>query len=228
MITAGQGREAAFSAAVLGDNVLMEKAWQDTGMHAEAVLHAHAHGRPSLKNLLELWNKSLQKEVENTSTKSRSTDSATADLAGLEREPILQSLNEVKRHPLIEIVPPGMMALAVNIPSNLKPNAMIQNGQQASKPLLLEASPIIPAGSVSTPLTATPPVSMASTMSTNPPVGMAPTTSANPPVSMGATASAIPPVSLAPTASANPPVSLAPPESSTPPALADLLSQLSV
>lgn len=41
LITAGQGREAAFSAAVLGDNALMEKAWQDTGMLAEAVLHAH-------------------------------------------------------------------------------------------------------------------------------------------------------------------------------------------
>lgn len=38
---AGQGREAAFAAAVLGDNALMEKAWQDTGMLAEAVLHAH-------------------------------------------------------------------------------------------------------------------------------------------------------------------------------------------
>lgn len=41
LITLGLGREAAFSAAVLGDNALMEKAWQDTGMLAEAVLHAH-------------------------------------------------------------------------------------------------------------------------------------------------------------------------------------------
>jgi len=41
LITLGLGREAAFSAAVLGDNALMEKAWQDTGMMAEAVLHAH-------------------------------------------------------------------------------------------------------------------------------------------------------------------------------------------
>lgn len=38
---AGHGQEAAFSAAVLGDNALMEKAWLDTGMLAEAVLHAH-------------------------------------------------------------------------------------------------------------------------------------------------------------------------------------------
>lgn len=218
MITAGQGREAAFSAAMLGDNVLMEKAWQETGMYAEAVLHAHAHGRPSLKNLLELWNKSLQKELEHTSTKSRSTDSATADLAGLEREPMLQSLNEVKRHPLIQIVPPGMMASSVNIPSNPKPMAMIQNGQQASKPLLLEAPPATSAVSVSTPLSATTPVSMA------------PTAIANPSVSMDPTASANPPVSVAPTAITNPLVNLAPapPESSTSPALADLLSQLSV
>ena len=41
LISIGMGREAAFSAAVLGDNALMEKAWQDTGMLAEAVLHAH-------------------------------------------------------------------------------------------------------------------------------------------------------------------------------------------
>lgn len=41
LISVGFGREAAFSAAVLGDNTLMEKAWQETGMLAEAVLHAH-------------------------------------------------------------------------------------------------------------------------------------------------------------------------------------------
>lgn len=41
LISVGLGREAAFAAAVLGDNALMEKAWQDTGMLAEAVLHAH-------------------------------------------------------------------------------------------------------------------------------------------------------------------------------------------
>uniref|UniRef100_M4EH12 Uncharacterized protein n=1 Tax=Brassica campestris TaxID=3711 RepID=M4EH12_BRACM len=41
LISIGLGRESAFAAAVLGDNALMEKAWQDTGMLAEAVLHAH-------------------------------------------------------------------------------------------------------------------------------------------------------------------------------------------
>ena len=41
LISLGLGREAAFSAAVLGDNALMEKAWHETGMLAEAVLHSH-------------------------------------------------------------------------------------------------------------------------------------------------------------------------------------------
>jgi len=41
LISLGLGREAAFAAAVLGDNALMEKAWQETGMLAEAVLHSH-------------------------------------------------------------------------------------------------------------------------------------------------------------------------------------------
>ncbi|GMJ01538.1 Transducin/WD40-2 Protien [Hibiscus trionum] len=41
LISLGLGREAAFAAALLGDNAHMEKAWQDTGMLAEAVLHAH-------------------------------------------------------------------------------------------------------------------------------------------------------------------------------------------
>lgn len=41
LITLGLGREAAFAAALLGDNGLMERAWQETGMLGEAVLHAH-------------------------------------------------------------------------------------------------------------------------------------------------------------------------------------------
>uniref|UniRef100_A0A0R0ERG4 Uncharacterized protein n=1 Tax=Glycine max TaxID=3847 RepID=A0A0R0ERG4_SOYBN len=35
LVMLGLGREAAFAGAVLGDNALMEKAWQDTGMLAE-------------------------------------------------------------------------------------------------------------------------------------------------------------------------------------------------
>uniref|UniRef100_A0A0E0JLV4 Uncharacterized protein n=1 Tax=Oryza punctata TaxID=4537 RepID=A0A0E0JLV4_ORYPU len=109
LITAGHGREAAFAAAVLGDNALMEKAWQDTGMLAEAVLHAQAHGRPSLRNLVIAWNKMLQKELDHTPTVK--TDAAAAFLASLE-DPKLTSLGETEKKPPIEILPPGMPPLS--------------------------------------------------------------------------------------------------------------------
>lgn len=41
MLSAGQGREGALAAALLNDPNLMEKVWLDTGMFAEAALHAH-------------------------------------------------------------------------------------------------------------------------------------------------------------------------------------------
>ncbi|KAF8390819.1 hypothetical protein HHK36_023118 [Tetracentron sinense] len=139
LISAGQGREAAFSAAVLGDNALMEKAWQDTGMLAEAVLHAHAHGRPTLKNLVQAWNKMLQKELEHTP--STKTDAAAAFLASLE-EPKLTSLAEAGTKPPIEILPPGMLSLSASITVTKKPSPAIQGSQQqSSKPFLLEAAP---------------------------------------------------------------------------------------
>jgi hypothetical protein len=109
LITAGHGREAAFAAAVLGDNALMEKAWQDTGMLAEAVLHAQAHGRPSLRNSVITWNKVLQKELDHTPTVK--TDAAAAFLASLE-DPKLTSLGETEKKPPIEILPPGMPPLS--------------------------------------------------------------------------------------------------------------------
>ncbi|KAF8675854.1 hypothetical protein HU200_047346 [Digitaria exilis] len=109
LIAAGHGREAAFAAAVLGDNALMEKAWQDTGMLAEAVLHAQAHGRPSLRNLVIAWNKMLQKELDHTPTVK--TDAAAAFLASLE-DPKLTSLGETEKKPPIEILPPGMPPLS--------------------------------------------------------------------------------------------------------------------
>ncbi|WVZ69433.1 hypothetical protein U9M48_018220 [Paspalum notatum var. saurae] len=109
LIAAGHGREAAFAAAVLGDNALMEKAWQDTGMLAEAVLHAQAHGRPSLRNLVITWNKMLQKELDHTPTVK--TDAAAAFLASLE-DPKLTSLGETEKKPPIEILPPGMPPLS--------------------------------------------------------------------------------------------------------------------
>lgn len=40
MIAAGHGREAALGAALLGDSALLEKSWEETGMLAEAALHA--------------------------------------------------------------------------------------------------------------------------------------------------------------------------------------------
>ncbi|CAL9083771.1 unnamed protein product [Musa acuminata var. zebrina] len=109
LIVAGHGQEAAFSAAVLGDNALMEKSWLDTGMLAEAVLHAHAHGRPTMRNLVQAWNKMLQKELDHTPVVK--TDAAAAFLASLE-EPKFTSLAEAGKKPPIEILPPGMASLS--------------------------------------------------------------------------------------------------------------------
>lgn len=139
LISLGLGREAAFAAAVLGDNALMEKAWQDTGMLAEAVLHAHAHGRPTLKNLVETWNKILQKEVEHAPTAK--TDATAAFLSSLE-EPKLTSLSDAAKKPAIEIFPPGMSALSASITIQKKPALAGQNLlNQPSKPLAIEAAP---------------------------------------------------------------------------------------
>ncbi|KAM7263432.1 hypothetical protein ACFE04_001115 [Oxalis oulophora] len=140
LISVGSGREAAFAAAVLGDNALMEKAWQETGMLAEAVLHSHAHGRPTLKNFVETWNKMLQKEVDHTPTTK--TDATAAFLASLE-EPKLTSLADATKKPPIEILPPGMSSLSASITILKKPLPITQNSQQQqlAKPLAIEAPP---------------------------------------------------------------------------------------
>jgi WD40 repeat protein len=136
LISIGLGRESAFSAAVLGDNALMEKAWQDTGMLAEAVLHAHAHGRPTLKNLVQAWNKTLQKEVEKAP--SSKTDAASAFLASLE-DPKLTSLSDASRKPPIEILPPGMSSIFASITAPKKPLLTQKTAQpEVAKPLALE------------------------------------------------------------------------------------------
>ncbi|XP_010454796.1 PREDICTED: uncharacterized protein LOC104736495 [Camelina sativa] len=136
LISIGLGRESAFSAAVLGDNALMEKAWQDTGMLAEAVLHAHAHGRPTLKNLVQAWNKTLQKEVEQAP--SSKTDAASAFLASLE-DPKLTSLSDVSKKPPIEILPPGMSSIFASISAPKKPLLTQKTSQpEPTKPLALE------------------------------------------------------------------------------------------
>uniref|UniRef100_A0A5B7BZL9 Uncharacterized protein n=1 Tax=Davidia involucrata TaxID=16924 RepID=A0A5B7BZL9_DAVIN len=148
LISVGLGREAAFSAAVLGDNALMERAWQDTGMLAEAVLHAHAHGRPTLKNLIQAWNKMLQKEIEHTP--STKTDAAAAFLASLE-EPKLTSLAEAGKKPPIEVIPPGMASLYAPILVQKKPVPAKQGSQQQpGKPLQIEAPPAATPASAST------------------------------------------------------------------------------
>ncbi|KAJ4787949.1 Transducin/WD40 repeat-like superfamily protein [Rhynchospora pubera] len=121
LITAGHGREAAFAAAVLGDNPLMEKAWQDTGMLAEAVLHAQAHGRPTLRSLVESWNRMLQRELEHNPTVK--TDAAAAFLASLE-DPKLTTLGEAAKKPPIEILPPGMASLTAPPITIKKPGAL--------------------------------------------------------------------------------------------------------
>lgn len=140
LISLGLGREAAFAAALLGDNALMEKAWQETGMLAEAVLHSHAHGRPTLKTLVEAWNKALQKEIEHI--RQTKTDATAAFLASLE-DPKLPSLGETDKKPPIEILPPGMSALSLSISAPKKPTpAAIKGSQQEpGKPLLLGAPP---------------------------------------------------------------------------------------
>ncbi|KAM7470155.1 hypothetical protein LguiA_008338 [Lonicera macranthoides] len=139
LISVGSGREAAFAAAILGDNALMEKAWQDTGMLAEAVLHAHAHGRPTLRNLVKEWNKILQKEVEGIPLTK--TDAADAFLASLE-EPKFTSLAAGGKKPPIEILPPGMASINAPLPAQKKTSTAPPGSlQQPAKPLLLEGAP---------------------------------------------------------------------------------------
>ncbi|KAL0412838.1 UNVERIFIED_CONTAM: hypothetical protein Sradi_1485500 [Sesamum radiatum] len=144
LISVGAGREAAFAAALLGDNVLMEKAWQETGMLAEAVLHAHAHGRPTLRSLVQAWNKTLQKELEHTP--ATKMDAAAAFLASLEESKIT-SLQDAAKKPPIEILPPGMASLYGPNPGQLnlkKPVPALPNLQQPGQPLLLEGSTATP------------------------------------------------------------------------------------
>lgn len=136
LISVGFGREAAFAAALLGDNALMEKSWQDTGMLAEAVLHAHAHGRTTLRSLVQSWNKTLQKEMEHGP--SSKTDATSAFLASLE-EPKLTSLADAAKKPPIEILPPGMPSIDAPLPGIQKKT--MPAVQPPAKPLQIEAPP---------------------------------------------------------------------------------------
>ncbi|XP_023739799.1 uncharacterized protein LOC111887894 [Lactuca sativa] len=137
LISVGFGREAAFAAALLGDNALMEKSWQDTGMLAEAVLHAHAHGRTTLRSLVQSWNKTLQKEMEHGA--STKTDAASAFLASLE-EPKLTSLADAAKKPPIEILPPGMPSIDAPLPG-IQKKPQPQPQPQPAKPLQIGGPP---------------------------------------------------------------------------------------
>lgn len=98
-----------------------------------------AHGRPTLKNLVEAWNKMLQKEIEHTRTTK--TDATAAFLASLE-DPKLPSLGDTDRKPPIEILPPGMSSLSLSISAPKKPlPAPKASQQEPGKPLLLGAPP---------------------------------------------------------------------------------------
>ncbi|CAI9769259.1 unnamed protein product [Fraxinus pennsylvanica] len=85
LISIGLGREDAFAAALLGDTVLMEKAWQETGMFAEAALHAHVYFG-SWSTFIEKLSLGMEQDtVKREYTPSTKMDSATAFLASLEK-----------------------------------------------------------------------------------------------------------------------------------------------
>ncbi|KAJ6922284.1 LOW QUALITY PROTEIN: hypothetical protein NC652_016057, partial [Populus alba x Populus x berolinensis] len=93
----------------------------------------NAHGRPTLKNLVQAWNKMLQKEIDHAPSKK--IDAASAFLASLE-EPKLTSLTEAGKKPPIEILPPGMPSLSALITTQKKPTP-----EFTAEPLQLEGPP---------------------------------------------------------------------------------------
>ncbi|CAM6114633.1 unnamed protein product [Calypogeia fissa] len=155
MISAGLGREAALTGAFLSDPNLLEKAWEDTGMFPEATLHAQAHGRSSLKNLMQQWNKVLQKQYAKPSSKALPEIGATVDpvLAALEggaltpqKDGVLQSLSQ-SRQPLIQILPPGNVPTApvLALPSSAAKSA-VPGGPMLALPAPATGAPQTPGG----------------------------------------------------------------------------------
>ncbi|KAL0454544.1 UNVERIFIED_CONTAM: hypothetical protein Slati_0793600 [Sesamum latifolium] len=201
LISVGAGREAAFAAALLGDNILMEKAWQETGMLAEAVLHAHAHGRPTLRSLVQAWNKTLQKELEHTP--ATKMDAAAAFLASLEESKIT-SLQDAAKKPPIEILPPGMASLYGPNPGQLnpkKPVPALPNLQQPGQPLLLEGSTATPQNASASSESGAPPSTesgaqapVTSESGAAPPTSEPATTISEPGAPQSASDSSVPPV----------------------------------
>lgn len=102
-----------------------------------------------MRNLVQAWNKMLQKEVEHTPLEKM--DAAAAFLASLE-EPKLTSLAEAGKKPPIEILPPGMPSLTAPISVKKPPAPAIQSSeQQPGKPMLLEAPPTTTATPINAP-----------------------------------------------------------------------------
>uniref|UniRef100_A0A803LZV3 Uncharacterized protein n=1 Tax=Chenopodium quinoa TaxID=63459 RepID=A0A803LZV3_CHEQI len=92
-----------------------------------------AHGRPTLINLVESWNKMLQKEIEHTRTTK--TDATSAFLASLE-DPKLPSLGDTNKKPPIKILPPGMSSLSFSIsaPKKSLPVTKVEFSQSGALP----------------------------------------------------------------------------------------------
>lgn len=141
MIAAGQGREAALGAALMGDSVLSEKSWQETGMYAEAALHAQAHGRPTLKNFLQSWNQVLEKDYGMMSSKKSSSAFSQIASQTSTDDLVLKELSQTNRKPLIEILPPGNVILGSITITPSKATAMKQVPPQNGQQLLLEGPP---------------------------------------------------------------------------------------
>lgn len=95
-----------------------------------------AHGRPSLRNLVQEWNKTLQQDLEHKLPTKM--DAAAAFLASLEESKIT-SLQDSAKKPPIEILPPGMASLYGPNPGAKKPGlALHTSQQQVGNQLLLE------------------------------------------------------------------------------------------
>eukprot|EP00897_Mesotaenium_endlicherianum_P007156 jgi/Mesen1/6469/ME000033S05753 len=112
MVRAGEGKEAALAAALLGDATMLEKNWHDTGCLPQAALHAQSHGRPTLPALMKQWNRTLQKQQ----TMLASTKPVAVHVSVLLQKDsaasAIQNLTPAGKQPIVEVVPPATFASA--------------------------------------------------------------------------------------------------------------------
>lgn len=95
-----------------------------------------AHGRPSLRSLVQEWNKTLQPNLEHKLPTKM--DAAAAFLASLEESKITNLQDSAKKPP-VEILPPGMTSLYGPNPGSKKPGLALHTLQkQVGNQLLLE------------------------------------------------------------------------------------------